>query len=153
MKRFFSSILVVCIIACASIFAGFTPPAFAAHAYLNIKEIQCPTVGSGGYVRYILSWKSKEYIPSIPEVNEYQQFWPNTPSEGDCGAGNNVIAVNKKFQFPVDLDLEIQPAVGAGSTPLNSFVVPATQNYENMETVASSSGGYKTIISDSVTFE
>ncbi|HLO86562.1 MAG TPA: hypothetical protein VK203_16400 [Nostocaceae cyanobacterium] len=153
MKRFFSSILVVCIIACASILTGFTQPAFAAHVFLNIKEIQCPTIPSSGYVRYTLSWKSKEFVPSIPEVNEYKQFWPDTPSKGDCGAGKNVIAVNEKFQFPVDLDLLVRPAVGAGSTPLNSFVVPATQNYENTATVTSSSGGYNTIISYKVTFE
>ncbi|ACK72786.1 hypothetical protein PCC7424_4422 [Gloeothece citriformis PCC 7424] len=153
MKKIVSALLLALCL-CAVVVTGFPQKAFAAHAYLTIKDIQCPTVSDGYFVRYILSWKSEEEVPSIPEVNEMTKFWPSTSSDGDCGPGTNrVINVNQKFQFPVDLDMELEPAVGEGSTPLSHSIIPATQNYEGTTTATNNGGGYKTIINYSVTFE
>jgi hypothetical protein len=155
MNRIFSALL-VCIIS-FSTFLGFTQQASAeGHVYLNLEEIQCPDIGDGdgsGYFRYALSWKSEDEVPSPPEANEYRRFFPAEVSQGDCRNNTKVIKVNQKFKFPVDRNILVLPAVGDGNTPLQPFVIPATQNLEGTETVFTDNNGYKSVIKYKVTFE
>ncbi|QSJ20123.1 hypothetical protein JYQ62_16245 [Nostoc sp. UHCC 0702] len=146
------SVLLACIVS-LSAFVGFAPSASAGHVYLNLEELQCPLSGRNGFYRYALSWKSQDFVPSIPEVNEYKRFFPIKEGEGDCYANVGVIKVNQKFQFPVDRNILLQPAVGNGSTPLQPFVVPAIQNTEGTQTTTTEANGYKTTIKYKVTFE
>jgi hypothetical protein len=152
MKKIFSALL-ACIVA-LSVFAGFAPQASAQnkHVYLNLESIACPGT-SNGYFRYALSWKSQDEIPSIPEANEYRRFFPDKVGEGDCYFNTKILNVNQKYQFPVDRDILLQPAVGDGNTPLQPFVIPATQNLEGTETTVTDKNGYKSTIKYKVTFE
>jgi hypothetical protein len=153
MNKIFSA-LVACIVT-FSVFTGFAPQASAQnkHVYLNLESVACPNVSAGGYIKYAFSWKSEDEIPSIPEANEYKRFFPNKQGEGDCYGKIKIINVNQKYQFPVDRNILLQPAVDNGGTPLQPFVIPATQNLEGTETTFTDKNGYKSTIKYKVTFE
>jgi hypothetical protein len=150
MKKIFS-ILLACVVS-FSAFVGFTQPASAEskHVYFNLESIECPNTSSSGYFRNRLQWKSKVEVPSIPEVNEYRQFWPSNPPEGDCGAGKKKIEVDQKFQFPVDLDMEVRAVNGNGVLG-SPFVAPATVGFKDSQIVGV--GGAQLIVNYSVSFE
>lgn len=153
MNKIFSALL-ACVVA-LSTFAGFAQQASAeGHAYLNLESIGCPNIPDGtgnGYYRYTLNWKSKDEIPSIPEANEYRRFFPDQAGQGDCYNNTKVINVNKKYQFPVDRDILLQPTLGG--IPLQPVVIPATQNLEGTETTFTDQNNGKSTIKYKVTFE
>ncbi|WP_013323363.1 hypothetical protein [Gloeothece verrucosa] len=98
-----------------SIFLGFlmalslmafplSQQALAAHAYVTIDKVNCgPTPGDK---ELYVTWKSKDYVPSLP-VNDDVQLWPDPAGEPTYWLchNNEVIDVNYKEQFPVDLEM------------------------------------------------
>ncbi|ACK73216.1 hypothetical protein PCC7424_4859 [Gloeothece citriformis PCC 7424] len=91
------------LIALSLIAFPFSQQALAAHAYVTIEKVNCgPTPGDK---ELYLTWKSKDEVPSIPEVNEDVQIWPtDAPLYWQC-QNNQVIEPNAKTQFPVDLEM------------------------------------------------
>ena len=133
MKKF-SIVLSLAFFLCLATVTSFAQSAAAVGTFLNLKSMSCPNV-QGGYERTHLEWKSHDYVPSIPEVNEMRTFWPTVvqdPSHGDCGSpdseGNGYVELDDKIPFPIDLDMDVQAFNENG--PLGEpQIVPAIENY------------------------
>lgn len=128
---------------CFATVTSFAQSATAAHAYLNLTSLECPYLTESGYERTSLLWKSEAEVPSIPEVNEFVKFWPEEPSDGDCGkGGNTVVPLSEKVKFPVDLPMIVEVTIGGGD--YGTSVVEPTQNFEGSVTVGEGTGNLTT---------
>ncbi len=119
----------------------------ASHAYINLTTFQCP---NGGNFNFKLEWKSAEEVPSIPEANEFSRLWPTDQESGVFCRDGQVIEINEKHQFPVDLDQLAQMSINTGAVKGEEVISPI-QNRE-VELVFGKGGAQGILIYD-VTFE
>ena len=154
MMKKFSIVLSLAFFLCLATVTSFAQSA-AAGVSLNLKSMSCPNV-QDGYERTHLEWKSHDYVPSIPEVNEMTTFWPSVgqdPSHGDCGSpdskGNGYVELDDKIPFPVDLSMDVQAFNGYCSLG-EPQIVPAIENYKGHLTF--STDFYETTYAYQVTF-
>ena len=156
MKKF-SIVLSLAFFLCLATVTSFAQSA-AAGVSLNLKSMSCPNV-QDGYERTHLEWKSHDYVPSIPGVNEMRTFWPTVvqdPSHGDCGSpdskGNGYVELDDKIPFPVDLSMDVQAFNGYG--PLGEpQIVSAIENSTGNLTFLTETDFYYTTYAYEVTFD
>lgn len=119
-----------------------------ANAHLTIQEITAETLTPGaGNDEIYLTWKSKEDVPSIPEVNEHRKFWPVNEDFYSFSSNGQTIKPGDSIKFPVDLELEIllwesDKLLGEGATDdqLGSYILFPAQNVQK-DIVFSGGGG------------
>ena len=152
MKKF-SIVLSLAFFLCLATVTSFAQSA-AAGVVLNLESMSCPNI-TGGYERTHLEWKSHDYVPSIPGVNEMKTFWPlvdQDPSLGDCGSyDDGYVELDDKIPFPVDLNMDVEAFNGNGSLG-DPQTVPAIQNHKG-DLVFSTGGYFETTYVYTVTFE
>jgi hypothetical protein len=149
MKRF---VLALCLTFCLCFLAltSFAQAASAAHAYANLLTFEC---SDRSQFNYKLEWKSLEEVPSPPEANEYSRLWPTNQEGGILCNNGNVIEINEKHQFPIDLDEVVRLSINTGRVK-DEQVMPATESLpDNVEQIVFDDGLGNVILKYTVTFE
>lgn len=123
-----------------------------ANAYFTIQEITAETLTPGGGNDEIyLSWKSKDSVPSMPEVNEYAKFFPEDEDYLSFSKNGETIKPNVSIKFPVDRELEVllfeaDVAVGEGGgadDQLGNYILFPAQNIQKDMVFSGGGGKYR----------